>query len=223
MLGFPVKGRGPAVPGEVLPVAENPAAPIDYPKVEGALDAFHGAAIEGAEVRASKAERAVYEGLGKVHATLASAMVWLERARQALDLGQLDAAKLRAVYAIERWDEFERLALESDGPIVNPSEPAEVAAGCDEYVLIHWGVEPSEVRKVRRSELSAIGPLVEVGRLFSVDYETRKGKDREPTLYHHVFGSPEGSGDLPGLAEDSTHRLFIVGGAYTVTERGIEG
>jgi hypothetical protein len=87
-----------------------------------------------------------------------------------------------------------------------------------EYRRTHWGL--GGVRRVR--ELLApdptAGTLVELGRLVSVVYETRKLGDLERTEYEHDFG-PRGR---PILAFNASG-LVIVGGRYRVTTRGIVG
>jgi len=63
--------------------------------------------------------------------------------------------------------------------------------------------------------------LVKLGRLEAVTYSTRKGHGRNAFAHwEHEFG--EEGGRKPALAMDpSNKRLHIVGGDYTVEDRGI--
>lgn len=62
---------------------------------------------------------------------------------------------------------------------------------------------------------------MELGSLEAITYGTAKGGDGF-SHYEHAFG--EQGGRKPVLAMDPrTKRLWIVGGRYTVTDRGIEG
>jgi hypothetical protein len=64
-------------------------------------------------------------------------------------------------------------------------------------------------------------PLVELGALVSVEYETIKTGDG-PSIYHHAFGDRHGRG-RPVLVVNGEGRLLIVGGKYRVQRRGIVG
>jgi len=60
--------------------------------------------------------------------------------------------------------------------------------------------------------------LVHLGELRGVVYRSDRGQGRIPRTYVHFFERP------PTLAADPDgRRLFIVGGRYRVTRRGIEG
>lgn len=60
--------------------------------------------------------------------------------------------------------------------------------------------------------------LVKLGKLEAITYSTKKGGDF--AHWEHEFG--EEGGKKPALAMDAeTHRLHIVGGDYTVEDRGI--
>src|SRR5262245_32512900 len=62
-------------------------------------------------------------------------------------------------------------------------------------------------------------PLVPLGELRGVIYRASRAPGAEPKNYVHFFHQR-----LPVLAVDPTgNRLYIVGGQYRVTERGIEG
>ena len=88
------------------------------------------------------------------------------------------------------------------------------------YVETHWGEMPDEVITVDGAELAPKGTLVTLGELTEATYRTTKGGG-ELTDYVHTFG--ETGEDRPLLAYDEGFRLFLVGGGYTVTSRGIEG
>jgi len=87
----------------------------------------------------------------------------------------------------------------------------------DFYRRFHWGHEakraiPVKVPKTPRT-------LVQLGRLEAVEYSTNKKGDG-PSVYRHKFG--EEGGRRPRLAVDvESRRLHVVGGDYTVEERGI--
>lgn len=99
----------------------------------------------------------------------------------------------------------------------NPSLPAAVRRAKAEYEAKHWG------NPARGASLVNVpapkGPLVEMGTLKSVTYETDKKGDG-PSFYVHDF-----EGKRPKLAFDGAKkkRLFIVGGTYDVKNRGIVG
>jgi hypothetical protein len=93
-----------------------------------------------------------------------------------------------------------------------PRDPA------DAYTAFHWGRKPDRVRRVNVPPTPR--QLVELGELASVTYATRKGS--EDADYMHDFGR-SGRG-RPRLAYDPrSRRLHIIGGAYTVEDRGIVG
>jgi len=83
----------------------------------------------------------------------------------------------------------------------------------------HWG------RSSRRTVKAKASPrprsLVKLGRLEAVTYSTRKGHGRKSFAHwEHLFG--EDGGRKPALAVDpANQRLHIVGGDYTVEDRGI--
>jgi hypothetical protein len=60
--------------------------------------------------------------------------------------------------------------------------------------------------------------LVQLGELRALVYRSDRGPVATPRTYVHFFDRP------PRLLADSTGtRLFIAGGCYRVTRRGIEG
>ena len=95
----------------------------------------------------------------------------------------------------------------------NPSETAHQT-----YDRTHWG-ERGLGRMTKTTAPSvAAGELVMLGRLVSVVYLTTKGGDEEPTEYEHTFNTR----DMPILAFNRSG-LFVLGGSYRITTRGIEG
>jgi hypothetical protein len=85
------------------------------------------------------------------------------------------------------------------------------------YEALHWGIPARRMRAV--SPARRPRALAELGRLVSVTYATNKAGDG-PSYYEHQFG--EEGGRRPSLAVDvDTQDLHIVGGDYTVEDRGI--
>jgi hypothetical protein len=93
-------------------------------------------------------------------------------------------------------------------------EKAKRAAIAD-YEAKHWGARGRASVKGARVPDPRRGVLVKMGTLFSVTYEATKKGDPPRSLYEHQFSSP-----LPELAY-SDEGLFIVGGEYSVSDRGI--
>jgi hypothetical protein len=78
----------------------------------------------------------------------------------------------------------------------------------------HWGLEPDEEIA---AELADVPPVMWVlGPLVSVTYEARKGpRSRQEWWQHHFDDRP--------MLTSGNGALWIVGGTYKITERGIEG
>jgi hypothetical protein len=98
---------------------------------------------------------------------------------------------------------------------MNPGA-GELEHAAELYKGFHWG------RPARRRRRVAVSPrprtLVELGRLEAITYSTKKGKTR--AHWEHAFG--EEGGKRPRLAMDARNRrLHVVGGDYTVEDRGI--
>jgi hypothetical protein len=79
------------------------------------------------------------------------------------------------------------------------------------------GFEPSQVVKVHH--LRVIPPVVvELGELVGLIYRSDKGQPGQPRTYIHRMEHP------PRLVSNiEGTQLYIVGGSYQVTPRGIEG
>jgi hypothetical protein len=85
------------------------------------------------------------------------------------------------------------------------------------YEALHWGIPARRMRRVRPAARPRA--LAELGKLEAVTYATHKKGDG-PSLYEHHFG--EEGGSQPSLAVDvDSGDLHIVGGDYTVEDRGI--
>ena len=80
-----------------------------------------------------------------------------------------------------------------------------------------YGFGPSRVRIVGRSR-SIPHIVVELGELVGVMYRSDKGRPGHPRTYIHRMEDP------PRLVSNiEGTQLYIVGGSYQVTPRGIEG
>ena len=79
------------------------------------------------------------------------------------------------------------------------------------------GFDPLQVVKVHHSRV--IPPIVvELGELVGVMYRSDKGQPGQPRTYIHRMEDP------PRLVSNvEGTQLYIVGGSYQVTSRGIEG
>ena len=97
-----------------------------------------------------------------------------------------------------------------------PSASAGLARACALYERYHCF--PSE-RLVRRRGPGGIPPvLVGLGELCGVIYRSDRGQCGRPRKFVHFFHEP------PQLACDADgSQLFVLGGAYRITRRGIEG
>lgn len=90
-----------------------------------------------------------------------------------------------------------------------------VTDGADQFQRFHWGNAPKRGRTVTVAKRPRV--LVEIGELVAVTYRTSKGGTRRDDWIH------EHSRPRPRLAYDAeTGALHIVGGAYRITEDGIE-
>lgn len=85
------------------------------------------------------------------------------------------------------------------------------------YVRTHWGDRGEFERRASSVPSVKAGPLIVLGELVRIDYRTEKGRDGRSTYFHH-FGPKA----LPWLAFNGSG-LFVAGGGYRVTARGIVG
>ena len=76
---------------------------------------------------------------------------------------------------------------------------------------------PSRLVRVRHSrEVPAV--VVEIGKLVGLIYRSEKWQEGQPRNFIHVMEDP------PRLACNAAGtQLYVIGGHYRVTERGIEG
>jgi hypothetical protein len=79
------------------------------------------------------------------------------------------------------------------------------------------GFAATDVRKVRHARLMP-PVVVELGELRGLIYRSDKFKPSEPSTYIHVMEAPAILASNPEGTQ-----LYIIGGDYRVTERGIEG
>ena len=121
------------------------------------------------------------------------------------------AASAAATFAVlSIWDRRRRLPRKRN-PL--PRDPFRA------FKAFHWGNPATKTKRVNVPK--APRNLVELGSLESITYGTQKGN--EDADYQHEFGSRGGKGK-PTLAYDpESRRLHIVGGSYTVEDRGIVG
>jgi hypothetical protein len=94
--------------------------------------------------------------------------------------------------------------------------PPEQAAALYEW-LHHGAPAPKRSTRWEAPNPRAV-PLVELGALSAIEYATRKGNDA-PAIYRHVFALD----GMPVLAVNAGLRLLVIGGTYTVDDRGIVG
>lgn len=92
-----------------------------------------------------------------------------------------------------------------------------MSSGQTRYRVVHWGKSGPVPERTLRAPDPRGGELVELGELVEIAYRTTKWGDRGPTVYEHRFHRP-----LPVLVFNDSG-LFICGGKYRVTMRGIVG
>jgi len=93
----------------------------------------------------------------------------------------------------------------------------ELQKAADFYEDLHWGIPPKAVKRAKVPRTPKA--LAELGELESVVYSTDKNGDGFSN-YEHEFG--EEGGEKPLLAVDPENKkLHVVGGDYTVEDRGI--
>lgn len=89
------------------------------------------------------------------------------------------------------------------------------------YAALHWGERGPRSLSRWEAPDPRSGPLVELGALIAIEYETEKTGDGL-SIYRHEFGDRTGRG-CPVLAVTTDRRLVIAGGSYRVRDRGIVG
>ena len=106
-------------------------------------------------------------------------------------------------------------------------------AGAESYEASHWGQKGGSVVLGLFPDSDA-GPVA-LGRLVAIEYETKKGTDRKPVIYRHVFGTSAEGDDEPSdtrkcpmlcyTLDEQPSGLLIAraNSRYTVTTHGIEG
>ncbi len=104
----------------------------------------------------------------------------------------------------------------SFGGVQGTEVKRELLQGMDLYEIYN-GFVPSRVMRIPHRRLTP-PVVVELGELVGVIYRSDKGQRSWPHTYIHVMEDP------PRLVSnvDGT-QLYIVGGSYRVTGRGIEG
>ena len=91
-----------------------------------------------------------------------------------------------------------------------------MARGCSLFRRFHHRAADRVLRVPLRRQVP--GVLVRLGRLKAVVYSSDKGREGRDRTYIHFMETP------PVLACDPPGRqLYVVGGRYQVTARGIEG
>lgn len=126
------------------------------------------------------------------------------------------------------YDKAGKLVIAYPGPAVRPVTKDEAK----DYRRTHWGQDG-------RGEVLDCGasppPRKQLGELLSIVYATKKGADSEITFYEHEFGEGGPRAWKPpflyehrcdsrcGAKCAASGSLFISGGTYRVTARGIVG
>lgn len=86
----------------------------------------------------------------------------------------------------------------------------------DFYRDFHWGDEPDGFSAAKFPKPPKVG--TKLGTLHAVTYETHK--DGERALWEHEFGE-EGGAKPDLVADPKSKQLYIIGGDYDITARGI--
>jgi hypothetical protein len=117
----------------------------------------------------------------------------------------------------------EALDLRRSNPAKRKGGPKALAAAKEDFTTFHWGDKPDKTMKVATKDLALVGPLVVLGELAEVAYDTSKAGDS--ARWVHEFGDGEaGLGTAkPLLVVDRAGRLGIIGGSYDVRDVGIVG
>ena len=139
------------------------------------------------------------------------------RARQRADGLTLHAQRMRA----ERGPQ----PVEGNPPAMFPAGPhgeggvIVKANPPPSYRASHWGKNPGKVTDLNIPAPRDNRKMIGLGELVQVVYLTTKGGDSGPTEYVHKFERR-----LPVLAYgDHDGKLYVAGGSYKVSSRGIVG
>lgn len=98
----------------------------------------------------------------------------------------------------------------ADGPAASLAAARELSA------RFHCFPSGAEIRRRCRREVPPV--LVGLGELCGVIYRSDRGQPGRPRKFVHLFERPPLLACDPGGAQ-----LYVVGGAYRVTRRGLEG
>lgn len=90
----------------------------------------------------------------------------------------------------------------------------EIMKVIDEYKKLHWGVEPD---KVFEFDMKYADTGIIIGAVCLIGYVTKKGNDKDDTYYIHGFDNP------PPILLRSNGNIYLYGGGYIISERGIVG
>jgi hypothetical protein len=91
-----------------------------------------------------------------------------------------------------------------------------MARAAADYDYMHWGDDPDGIVVAEAPLVLPGESLAELGELEIVEYSASKG-GRHYQWWH------EFEGEKPRLCVTEARELVVVGGSYTVTERGIVG
>jgi hypothetical protein len=106
----------------------------------------------------------------------------------------------------------------------SPDEPGLLVVSAENprpptYREAHWGLDPTKRERFDVPDPRDNGKMIAWGELVAVTYGTKKGGDARITDYVHTFERTR-----PMLCYgDKDGRLYVVGGDYKATERGIVG
>lgn len=124
------------------------------------------------------------------------------------------------------YSEDGRLFVVYPRKLVRPASEAELKA----YARTHGGARGRSV--MRDGRVADVGPWTSLGKGVAITYTTKKGSERELTDYRHEWGDggprkftpPTYRAHRCGNAKCAWNgAISLVGGSYTVTERGIVG
>ena len=95
-----------------------------------------------------------------------------------------------------------------------PDVEKEIKKATKLYKEFHWGYKFNKQFKV---DLEIPEVVFALGFVRSITYQTRKKGDKKDMFYIHAFNPP-----FPTLTcNNEGNQLFILGGGYRITDRGI--